>query len=86
MLSDYSQSSGKFVYISLVKSYLEWKRKQRTTIHGSHTISYRHKLKLVSLRNSYGNLSCVIGRITFKIITSVGRKSDVEDITGVGEG
>jgi len=28
----------------------------------------------------------VIGRITFKIITSVRRKSDVEDITGVGEG
>jgi len=79
-------NSGKFAYISLVKSYLEWKRKQRTTGHGSHIICFRHKLKLVALRNIYGNLSCVIRGIAFKIITSVRCKSDVEDITGMWKG
>jgi hypothetical protein len=49
-------------------------------------IYYSRKVRLVVLRISYGNLSYLIGRITFKIFSSVRCKIDVEDITGVGGG
>ena len=50
----------------------------------SHVMCYRHKLKLVAFRSSYGNLSCVIVRTTFKMLTLVRYECDVDVITGVG--